>query len=163
MQGLRIGNGYDVHPFKEGRKLFLGGVEIPCKKGLGGHSDADALIHSICDAILGALCLGDIGKFFPDSDIQYKNAKSIIFLESVRKLLDKENSKILNLDSIVIAEKPKIAPYANDMREIISRNLGIGKNVVNIKATTSEGLGFIGRGEGIACFSTVLIIKDIKD
>ena len=160
MTESRIGNGFDVHPLRAGRKLFLGGVEIPFEKGLAGHSDADALIHSICDAILGALSLGDIGKFFPDTDMQYKDARSTIFLDKIYGILEKEGARILNIDATVIAERPKISPHSEKMRAVIAKHLKIEKSSINIKATTSEGLGFTGRGEGIACFSSVLISKE---
>ena len=159
MNNLRIGLGYDVHPFAKGRKLVLGGVRIPSRMGLSGHSDADVLIHAICDAILGAIGKGDIGKLFPNTDKKYKNAPSTDFLEHIGQILSKTRSKIINIDSMVLAEKPMIAPYSLKMRKTIAKCLKIGADRVSIKATTNEGIGFVGRGEGIACFSTVLIIK----
>lgn len=163
MTDLRVGCGYDVHPFKKGRKLFLGGISIPYKLGLSGHSDADVLIHSMCDAILGALSMGDIGMMFPNTDAKYKNIRSTTFLDKIRALLKKRGTKILNIDSVVLAEKPRIAPYAEIMKRSVAKRLGISKDTVSIKATTSEGLGFIGRGEGIACFSTVLIVRNKRN
>lgn len=157
---LRIGNGFDVHPFKKGRPLYLGGVKIPYRMGLAGYSDADALIHSICDAILGAFGKGDIGKMFPNTDKRYKDARSTLFLKKMNEIVKRSRSRISNLDCIVVAEEPKISPYAGRMIAQISKYLGVQRDRINIKATTSEGLGFTGRKEGIACISTVLVVKN---
>ncbi len=154
---MRIGTGYDVHKFRAGRKLILGGVEIDHLMGLAGHSDADVLVHAIMDAILGALGLGDIGIHFPDSDSRYKNISSMELLSEVRIKMEKEGYKIINIDSTLVLQEPRIAEYTGQMRENISGTLGIEKNVVNIKATTTEGLGFCGRGEGAAAQSIVLL------
>ena len=147
---MRIGMGYDVHRLVENRKLILGGVDIPYEKGLLGHSDADVLIHAIMDALLGAAALGDIGKHFPDTDPQYKDISSIKLLEHVGKLLEENMFFIGNIDATVIAQKPKLAPYREQMVANIAKALNISESQVCVKATTEEGLGFTGRGEGIA-------------
>ena len=147
---MRVGMGYDVHRLVEGRKLILGGVEIPYEKGLLGHSDADVLIHAIMDALLGAAALGDIGKHFPDTDPQYKGISSVELLRHVAKLLDKNNYVIENIDATVIAQRPKLRPYMEEMTKNIAGALGIEENRLNLKATTEEGLGFTGTGEGMA-------------
>lgn len=147
---MRVGMGYDVHKLVEGRKLIIGGVEIPYEKGLLGHSDADVLVHAIMDALLGAAALGDIGQHFPDTDEKYKGADSIMLLKEVGKMLDKENFIIENIDATIIAQRPKMAPHIMSMRENIAVALGIQLNQVNVKATTEEGLGFTGSGEGIS-------------
>lgn len=147
---MRVGLGYDVHKLVENRKLILGGVEIPYEKGLLGHSDADVLVHAIMDALLGAAALGDIGQHFPDTDEKYKGADSIMLLKEVGKMLDKENFIIENIDATIIAQRPKMAPHIMSMRENIAGALGIQLNQVNVKATTEEGLGFTGSGEGIS-------------
>ena len=147
---MRVGMGYDVHRLVEGRKLILGGVEIPYEKGLLGHSDADVLIHAIMDALLGAAALGDIGKHFPDTDPRYKGISSVELLKHVAKLLDKNNYVIENIDATVIAQRPKLRPYMEEMTKNIAGALGIEENRVNLKATTEEGLGFTGTGEGMA-------------
>lgn len=147
---MRVGIGYDVHKLVENRKLILGGVEIPHTLGLLGHSDADVLLHAIMDALLGAAALGDIGKHFPDTDEQYKGISSIRLLEHVRDLIEKEGYLIENIDATVIAQKPKLRPYINQMQENIANALKIEKNQVNVKATTEERLGFTGREEGIS-------------
>lgn len=157
MSSFRIGHGYDVHRLVSGRKLILGGVEIPTDIGLDGHSDADVLLHAICDALLGAAAMRDIGFHFPDNDASYKNISSLILLERVKELLDKENYIIGNIDATVIAQKPKLAPFITEMIQNISSALGISVNCVNIKATTEEGLGFTGTKEGIAAHAVVLI------
>ena len=146
---MRVGIGYDVHKLVENRKLILGGVEIPHTLGLLGHSDADVLLHAIMDALLGAAALGDIGKHFPDTDEQYKGISSIRLLEYVRDLIEKEGYLIENIDATVIAQKPKLRPYIDQMQENIANALKIEKNQVNVKATTEEHLGFTGREEGI--------------
>lgn len=147
---MRVGLGYDVHRLVEDRKLILGGVEIPYKKGLLGHSDADVLLHAIMDALLGAAALGDIGKHFPDSDERYKGISSIKLLEEVGKLLDEHLYVINNIDATVIAQRPKVGPYREQMIKNIANALKIDENLINVKATTEEGLGFTGNGEGIS-------------
>lgn len=147
---MRVGLGYDVHKLVEDRKLIIGGVEIPYEKGLLGHSDADVLLHAIMDALLGAAALGDIGKHFPDTDDAYKGISSIKLLEEVGVLLGKNNYIIENIDATIIAQKPKMRPYIDTMRENIAKALKIDVNCVNVKATTEEGLGFTGTGEGIS-------------
>lgn len=154
---MRIGQGYDVHRLTEGRKLILGGVEIPYEKGLLGHSDADVLIHAIMDALLGAAALGDIGQHFPDTDEQYKGISSIILLERVGELLRQNGYLIENIDSTIIAQKPKLLSYRPKMEENISRALGLEKSQISVKATTEEGLGFTGAGEGIAAQAMCLL------
>ncbi|HHY77028.1 MAG TPA: 2-C-methyl-D-erythritol 2,4-cyclodiphosphate synthase [Clostridiales bacterium] len=149
----RVGNGYDVHRLVEGRKLIIGGVEIPYEKGLLGHSDADVLIHAIIDALLGACGLGDIGALFPDTDPSYKDISSLILLKRTAEAVEKANYKISNIDSIVVAQKPKILPFVKAMKENISSVLNISVDRINIKATTTEGLGFTGTGEGIAAYA----------
>jgi len=149
----RVGIGYDVHELKEGRKLFLGGVNIPHTKGLDGHSDADALIHAIADAILGAAGKEDIGHFFPNTNPRWKDIASKVFLQEIAKLLREMNATICNIDATVIAEQPKIYPHISKMKEIIAEALGITVEQVGIKATTNETMGFIGRQEGIAAMA----------
>lgn len=155
----RIGIGIDVHPLTEGRKLILGGVEIPSDKGLDGHSDADVLLHAICDALLGAAALGDIGKHFPNSDPAYKDVDSQYLLRKVRQLLERQNYKPVNVDAMLLLEKPKIAPFIPQMRKNIARCLGIELDAVSIKATTTEGLGFVGKGEGAMAHAVCIIEK----
>lgn len=155
--GHRIGTGFDVHCLVEGRDLVLGGVNIPWKKGLLGHSDADVLTHAIMDAILGAAALPDIGQLFPDNNDEYKDISSILLLEKVIGLIDKENFEIENIDSTIICQEPKIMPYIASIREKLSAAMGIKPNQIGIKATTTEGLGFTGRGEGIACQAVCLL------
>lgn len=147
---MRVGMGYDVHKLVEGRKLIMGGVDIPYEKGLLGHSDADVLLHAIMDALLGAAALGDIGKHFPDTDDKYKGISSIELLKHVGKLLDENNYIIENIDATIIAQRPKMRPYIDEMRSNIANALGIDAGQVNVKATTEEGLGFTGSGEGIS-------------
>lgn len=156
---MRIGTGYDVHKLVEGRKLILGGVEIPHTHGLLGHSDADVLLHAIKDAMLGAAALGDIGRHFPDTDPQYKGASSMLLLAKVVDLLAQKGYKVNNVDATIIAEKPKLAPYIAQMNENIAQTLGTDIDCVNIKATTTEGLGFTGRREGIAAQAAVTIVS----
>ena len=157
---MRIGIGYDVHKLKEGRELIIGGIKIQYHKGLEGHSDADVLIHSIIDAILGALGKGDIGVMFPDSESKYKNIDSKLLLTEVYRLMKKSKYKIVNLDSIIIAEKPKMSMYTLEMKSVISEILDTTEDNINIKATTTEKLGFTGRGQGIAAQSVVLLDKE---
>ena len=155
---MRIGTGYDVHKLIESRKLILGGVEIPYEKGLLGHTDADVLIHAIMDAILGAAALGDIGKHFPDSDDAFKGISSIVLLKKVAEIIKKEGYEIGNIDSTIIAQRPKLAPYIPTMRDNIANALGISSSQVNVKATTEEGLGFTGEGLGIASQAICLLL-----
>jgi len=157
---IRIGNGLDVHALVTGRKLVLGGVTIPFERGLKGHSDADALLHAICDAVLGALGEGDIGAHFPDTDPRYEDADSRILLRAVWQRAVAEGYSLGNVDATVVAEAPRLAPYIRQMTANIASDLGAGIEQVNVKATTTEGLGFAGRGEGIAALATVLLIKN---
>ena len=154
---MRIGQGYDVHRLAEGRKLILGGVDIPWERGLLGHSDADVLTHAVMDALLGAAALGDIGTHFPDSDPAYAGADSLKLLEHVAKLLGERGFSIKNVDATVLAQKPKLAPHIPRMRENLARAMGVGPEQVNVKATTEEGLGFTGSGEGMAAHAVCLI------
>jgi len=154
---MRIGIGYDVHRLVPQRRLIIGGVEIPYEKGLLGHSDADVLCHAVGDAILGAAALGDLGRHFPDSDSQYKDISSLIILDKIVQLLQKQHYKIINIDAIIIAEKPKMAPYIEQMRRNIANVLKTAVENISIKATTTEGLGFEGIGAGIAAEAIVLI------
>lgn len=154
---MRVGMGYDVHKLVEGRKLILGGVEIPYEKGLLGHSDADVLVHAVMDALLGAAALGDIGRHFPDTDAAYAGADSMQLLSEVGSLVDAENMLIGNIDTTVIAQRPKLAPYIEQMRRNIADRLKIDISQVNVKATTEEGLGFTGNGEGISAQAVCLL------
>ncbi|MEJ6949607.1 2-C-methyl-D-erythritol 2,4-cyclodiphosphate synthase [Natronospora cellulosivora (SeqCode)] len=154
---MRIGIGFDVHKFKEGRKLIIGGVNIPYLYGLLGHSDADVLTHALMDAILGALSRGDIGKHFPDNDVQYKDANSLELLEKVNKFLIMDNYSISNIDMIIMAEEPKMAPFYPEIKKKYSEILNTKSDQINIKATTTEKLGFVGRKEGIAAQAIVLL------
>ncbi len=156
---IRIGQGYDVHQLVKNRPLVLGGVTIEHEKGLAGHSDADVLIHSLCDALLGAAGKGDIGKHFPDSDSNYRNIDSRILLREVMSLLQRENWQLVNADLTIIAQEPKLAPYIAEMCRLLARDMNIDESQLNIKATTTEGLGFCGRQEGIAAQAVVLIEK----
>lgn len=156
-----VGFGYDVHKFKKSRKLFLGGVKISDTNGLDGHSDADVLIHALMDALLGAAGQNDIGHFFPNTDEKYKNISSLELLKIVVKTLKQKKFKIINTDITVVAEKPKIYPYIEQMKEILSKTLNIKKQFIAIKATTNEKMGFIGRGEGI-CSMAVASLKKTK-
>lgn len=155
----RTGIGFDVHAFADDRKLIIGGVDIPYEKGLAGHSDADVLLHSITDALLGSLALGDLGKHYPDSDQKYKDADSKNLLKDTYNLIKEKGYIIGNIDAVVSAQKPKLSPYIDEMRIIISNLLDTEIENVSIKATTTERLGFVGREEGIAAFSTVLVLK----
>ena len=154
---MRIGQGYDVHRLKEGRKLIIGGVEIPYEKGLDGHSDADVLLHAIMDALLGAAALGDIGLLFPDTDAQFAGADSLKLLQKVKDVLDERGYSICNIDATVIAQEPKLRPYIDTMRQNIAEALKMDVSQVSVKATTEEHLGFTGRKEGIAAQAVVLI------
>lgn len=155
---LRIGHGFDVHAFAEGRRLIIGGVDIPHDRGLLGHSDADVLIHAICDALLGAAGLGDIGRHFPDSDPRYKGIDSRELLRHVAGLLDGKGWRTGNVDATIIAQAPKMAPHIPAMRAHLAQDLGIDMDALNVKATTTERLGFTGRGEGIAAEAICLIL-----
>ena len=157
MAKLRIGHGYDVHKLVEGRDLILGGVNIPHKLGLLGHSDADVLIHAVMDSIIGALSMGDIGKHFPDTSGEYKGISSMLLLSRVKELMDNACATVSNLDATLIIQKPKIAPYIEKMRKNIAEALACDINDVNIKATTEEHLGFTGREEGVSAHAVVLL------
>ena len=154
---MRIGHGYDVHRLVEGRRLILGGVEIPYEKGLLGHSDADVLTHALMDALLGAAALGDIGKLFPDNDPNYEGADSVGLLREVRRVLSENGYRVGNVDCTVIAQRPKLASFIPRMREILAEAMGVELNCVSVKATTEEGLGFSGEGLGIAAHAVALI------
>ena len=154
---MRIGTGYDVHKLVEGRKLILGGVAIPYEKGLLGHSDADVLLHAIMDALLGAAALGDIGEHFPDTDETYAGADSRVLLREVKRILTEHHYKVVNIDATVIAQRPKLRPYIEEMRANIASDLGLEPGAVSVKATTEEHLGFTGRGEGISAQAVCLI------
>ncbi|TLS75700.1 2-C-methyl-D-erythritol 2,4-cyclodiphosphate synthase [Mariprofundus erugo] len=156
---IRVGHGFDVHPFAEGRKLILGGVDIPHQRGLAGHSDADVLYHALCDALLGAAGLGDIGHHFPDSDMQYKDADSARFVSATVSALSERGWTVGNVDVTVIAQEPKIAPHVAAMRERLAGLLLVDQSAVNIKATTTERLGYVGRKEGIAAHAVALISR----
>lgn len=157
---IRVGIGYDVHRLVKGRKLVLGGVFIPYEYGLEGHSDADVLVHSIMDAIIGALGKGDIGRHFPDTDLKYKDANSIGLLKEVFSWAKREGFVLNNLDSIIVAQRPRLSPYIRDMQRNIAEAIEASIDRINIKATTTEGLGFCGRGEGISSFAIVSLIKE---
>jgi len=157
---VRIGVGYDVHKLVEGRDLILGGVQIPYTRGLLGHSDADVLTHAIMDALLGAAAMGDIGRHFPDSDDRYKGISSLKLLAEVKEILSSENYIINNLDAVVVAQAPKLAPHIPSIRENLARVLGMAERDINVKATTTEHLGFAGRGEGIGAYAVCTIQKD---
>ncbi len=154
---MRIGMGYDIHRLIQGRDLVLGGVTIPFEKGLLGHSDADVLVHSMCDAILGAAGLGDIGLHFPDTDSKYKNIYSIELLVKTCKMIGRKGFSIINIDSTVFAELPKLSPFRERIQKNLAKNMEINPNRINVKATTTEGLGIIGKGKGIAAMSIVMI------
>ena len=154
---MRVGHGYDVHRLIEGRKLIIGGVDIPHDKGLLGHSDADVLLHAIMDALLGAMSLGDIGRHFPDCDEAYRGASSMNLLINVKKLLDECGASVVNVDATLVLQKPKVMPYIEKMRENIAFCLRVDKDRINVKATTEEHLGFTGRGEGVSAHAVALI------
>lgn len=156
---MRIGHGYDVHRLVEDRKLIMGGVDIPYEKGLLGHSDADVLLHAIADALLGALAMGDIGKHFPDTDPAFKGADSMKLLGHVVGLISAKGYCVGNMDATIIAQRPKMAPHIQTMRENIARVCGVDLDLINVKATTEEGLGFTGTGEGISAHAVVLLIR----
>ena len=156
---MRIGHGYDVHRLVEGRKLMLGGVEIPCEKGLLGHSDADVLLHAVCDALLGAAAFGDIGGMFPDNDPQYSGADSWLLLKKVAQAVEEKGYRVENIDATVIAQAPRLKPYISSMRKRIASACGLELDDVSVKATTEERLGFTGSGEGIAAHAVCLLEK----
>jgi 2-C-methyl-D-erythritol 2,4-cyclodiphosphate synthase len=157
---MRIGQGYDVHQLVEGRKLIIGGVDIPYEKGLLGHSDADVLLHAITDALLGAAALGDIGRHFSDAEAKYKNIDSRILLREALHLVREQGFRVANVDATIIAQAPKLAPHIFQMVDNIAADLRVEKSAVNVKATTTEKLGFAGRGEGIAAQAVVLLLAD---
>jgi len=161
---IRVGFGFDVHAFAEGRKLILGGIEIPFDKGLAGHSDADVLLHAICDAMLGALALGDIGTHFPDTDEKWKDADSKVLLKKVNDLINSKGYQLSNLDCVLALQQPKIAPYSAMIRNKIAEILNADVEQISLKASTTEKLGFVGRSEGVISYATVLLVKkDIND
>ena len=159
---MRIGNGYDAHPLKQGRPLVLGGVTVPYQKGLDGHSDADVVIHALCDALLGATGLGDIGTYFPSTDESYKDIDSRLLLKQVLNYIRKSNFSIGNVDITILAQEPKLAEHIPAMKKNLADDLKTDKSLINIKATTTEGMGFIGRKEGISAHAVVLIISGVK-
>jgi 2-C-methyl-D-erythritol 2,4-cyclodiphosphate synthase len=159
---MRIGQGFDIHALAPGRKLVVGGVEIPFERGLAGHSDADVLLHAICDALLGAAGLGDIGAHFPDTDPQYRGVDSRVLLRSVAQLIKRNGMVVVNIDATIIAEAPKMAPHIPRMRENIAQDLGLAATAVNVKAKTAERLGALGRGEGIAAEAIALLEPEPK-
>lgn len=154
---MRIGFGYDVHELVSDRKLILGGVDIPYELGLLGHSDADVLVHAIMDSLLGALALGDIGKLFPDTDMQYKDISSLVLLERVYNVMVEKGFQIGNIDATIAAQKPKLAPYIDEMRAVIAKVLNTEVDNINVKATTTEKLGFVGREQGMSSYSVCLL------
>ena len=158
----RIGSGVDFHKLIEGRELWIGGVNIPHYKGALGHSDADVLLHAICDAMLGALCLGDIGVHFPDTDVAYKNIDSKILLKKTSEMIQKEGYSIVNVDSTLCLQVPKIKPYVNQMQKVIAEITGVTEKDVSIKATTTEEMGFVGREEGLMAYASVLLKKSSR-
>ncbi|HOZ23108.1 MAG TPA: 2-C-methyl-D-erythritol 2,4-cyclodiphosphate synthase [bacterium] len=160
---MRIGHGFDVHRLVPGRKLILGGVEIPFEMGLLGHSDADVLCHAVSDALLGALALGDIGKHFPDSDPRWQDADSLMLLGHVAGLVREKGHEVVNADATLILQRPRVAPYVLRMRENIAAAMGVAVEAVSVKATTSEGMGFEGRGEGASCHAVVLLCATRKE
>lgn len=161
MKNYRVGTGYDVHRLVKGEKLILGGVHIPFEKGSLGHSDADVLLHAICDALLGALALGDIGVHFPDADERWRNISSLLLLESVNKLINDNGFQIANIDTTLILQQPKIQSYISEIRDNIANSLNISRELISVKATTTEGLGFEGRGEGISAQAICVLYKNI--
>ncbi len=155
----RVGHGFDAHRLVEGRRLVLGGVDVPFEKGLLGHSDADVLIHAICDALLGATAMGDIGQMFPDTDERYRGISSLVLLEHVAKEIASKGYRVSNIDSTIAAQAPRLAPHVELMRENIAKALGVETGQVSVKATTTEKMGFAGRGEGIAVWAVALVEK----
>ena len=160
---FRVGFGYDVHAFEYNRKLFIGGVEIPFEKGLKGHSDADVLLHAISDAILGALSLGDIGQHFPDDDPEFMNIDSKILLSKIYEIIENKGWKIVNIDSTVVMERPKLRKYISTIQNVISSILHTENEQISVKATTSEKMGFVGIEEGVKAYAVALLKKDMKD
>lgn len=160
---MRVGIGYDVHKLVEGRKLIIGGVQIPHEMGLLGHSDADVLVHSLMDAMLGAMSAGDIGEHFPDTDMEYKDISSMVLLERVFQVMREKGYRLVNADNVIAAQRPKLAPYIDQMRENIARVLQVPVEDIGVKATTTERLGFEGREEGISSYSTCLLEKSIDN
>jgi 2-C-methyl-D-erythritol 2,4-cyclodiphosphate synthase len=154
---IKVGIGFDIHPLEEGRKLILGGVEIPYEKGLKGHSDGDVIIHAIIDAILGALGEKSIGELFPDTDERYKNIESTVLLSKVAEIINEKNAKVVNIDCVVIAQQPRLVSFIPLMRDKLSKVLGVRSELLNIKAKTHEGIGELGRGEAISCYSIVVL------
>ena len=157
---IRVGNGYDVHRLVEGRKLILGGVDVPHSMGLDGHSDADVLVHALCDALLGALGAGDIGKYFPNTDPKWKGISSLHLLKEVMRMCREKGFELANADSVIVAQKPKLAPYISEMKKNIASILDVETDQINIKATTTEKLGFAGREEGISAYAVALLVKN---
>ena len=160
LYNMRIGNGYDVHRLVEGRKLIIGGVDIPHFLGLDGHSDADVLVHALCDALLGVIGAGDIGAYFPDTDAKWKGISSLLLLKEVVNMCRVKGFQLANADSVIVAEKPKLTPHIPEMKKNIASILGVEIDQINIKATTTEKLGFAGREEGIAAYAVVLMVKN---
>ena len=160
LYNMRIGNGYDVHRLVEGRKLIIGGVDIPHSLGLDGHSDADVLVHALCDALLGVIGAGDIGAYFPDTDAKWKGISSLLLLKEVVNMCRVKGFQLANADSVIVAEKPKLTPHLPEMKKNIASILGVEIDQINIKATTTEKLGFAGREEGIAAYAVVLMVKN---
>ncbi len=160
-ESMRVGFGYDVHAFVDGRPLMLGGVHVPCDRGLLGHSDADVLLHAICDALLGAAALGDLGRHFPDSDPSYKGISSLVLLERTMELVRDAGFRISNIDSTLVLQRPRLAPFIPMMVKEISAKTSLPVSAVNVKATTTEKLGFAGREEGIAAYAVVLLERDL--
>jgi 2-C-methyl-D-erythritol 2,4-cyclodiphosphate synthase len=156
---VRCGIGYDLHRLAEGRKLIVGGIELPFEKGPVGHSDGDVLAHALCDALLGAAGLGDIGTHFPDTDAQWKGANSLLFLEHAKKLLDEKHFAIEHVDAVVILEKPKLGPHFPRMREALGRALGVSAGKIHLKAKTNEGVDAVGRGEAVACHVIATLVQ----
>ena len=157
---IRVGNGYDVHRLVEGRKLILGGGDVPHSMGLDGHSDADALVHALCDALLGALGAGDIGNYFPNTDPKWKGISSLHLLKEVMRMCREKGFELANADSVIVAQKPKLAPYISEMKKNIASILDVETDQINIKATTTEKLGFAGREEGISAYAVALLVKN---
>jgi 2-C-methyl-D-erythritol 2,4-cyclodiphosphate synthase len=160
LSSIRIGNGYDVHRLVEGRKLILGGVQVPHSMGLDGHSDADALVHALCDALLGAIGGGDIGVYFPDTDPEWKGISSLLLLKEVMQMCRGKGFEIANADTVIVAQKPKLASHLPEMKKNIASAMNIEIEQINIKATTTEKLGFAGREEGIAAYAVALLVKN---
>lgn len=156
---VRLGIGWDLHPFAEGRPLVLGGIQVPYERGLKGHSDADVVIHALCDALLGALALGDLGGMFPSTDPRYKGISSLAFLREVMKRVSEKGYRVSNVDVVIIAQEPKLAPFIESIREKLSEEIGVDKGCVSVKAKSPEGVGSMGRGEGISAIAVALLVK----